>query len=85
MRENGGRTECVLQGVERELSFFCPGEGGVFAREASEGSDDLGVIVDKTSIEVGETKEGLDRFHVVRSWPVSDDAGLRRVHCNTGG
>ena len=43
------------------------------------------VVVDESSVEVGESEEGLDCLDVMRLGPGSDDLGFGLVHRNPRG
>ncbi|KIO04543.1 hypothetical protein M404DRAFT_142950, partial [Pisolithus tinctorius Marx 270] len=53
--------------------------------EASEGNDDVGVVINETSVEIGETKEGLDVSHLLQLRPVVDCLNLLGGHGETRG
>ena len=44
----------------------------VFLDEVDEGSGDVGVVRDETSVEVGEAEERPNVFDFLRGWPAGD-------------
>jgi hypothetical protein len=76
MREYWSSCEGGLEGIESRLAGACPGPRGGFARQASERNDYIRVVIDKSSIEVGEAQKRLDIPDVPRAWPVLDDLYL---------
>jgi hypothetical protein len=54
----------LLQAFERLLLSFAPSPYYVLLGKLCEWSGDVGVILDKRSVEVRESQEGLDVFYV---------------------
>ena len=52
----------------------------VFLGEVNEGSGDIGVVRDETSVKVGEAKEGSNIFDFFRGWPTGNAVQLDRIH-----
>ena len=52
-------SEGLLEGVERFPTIFGEAPGDVFPRKTGKRKDDFGVGGDETSVEVGESEEGL--------------------------
>ncbi|KIO02723.1 hypothetical protein M404DRAFT_147345, partial [Pisolithus tinctorius Marx 270] len=55
------------------------------SREASEQNDDVGVVINESSVEICETKERLDVLHLPQLRPVADCLNLLSGHGETGG
>ncbi|KIO05710.1 hypothetical protein M404DRAFT_140347, partial [Pisolithus tinctorius Marx 270] len=53
--------------------------------EVSEWNDDVGVVINESSVEVHETKERLDVSHLLWLRPVMDHLNLLSRHGETGG
>lgn len=85
MREYGGGLKGGFKLVEGELAGVSPLEGGIFLGQVSKGADNFGVIVDKSSVEIGETKEGLNLLECSGGWPSVNGSGFGAVHGNTFG
>jgi len=76
MGKNGCGGECIFEEVEGRVGFFFKIEGNTFMSELSQRNNDVGVIVDESVVEVGETEEGLDVFDFPRLRPVPDGLDL---------
>jgi len=72
MGKNGCGGECIFEEVEGGAGFFFKIEGNTLMSELSQRNNDVGVIVDESAVEVGETEEGLDVFDFPRLRPVAD-------------
>ena len=64
--------------------------GGPIPRESllgeiEEGASDVGIVRDESSVEIGETKERADVFHLGGGWPTGDSIKLDRVHGQLAG
>jgi len=61
------------------------GEGprNLFAGEAGKQEDDVRVMVDKSLVEVGKSKEGLNVLNFSGLRPILDDFDLGLVHSQT--
>ena len=55
--ENRGGGEDCLEGIKGGLLGFGPGPGVILASEEDNGSDNIGVVRDKLSIEIHKPKE----------------------------
>ena len=78
--QNWSGSECLLQVVKGGTHFFIKLEAGVFVCKAGERNDNIGVVVDEASVEVGETKEGLDILDFPWLGPVLYDFDLVGSH-----
>jgi len=78
MREDRSLGKSLLEGAECGVGLGIPVPRCVFAGEASEGYNDVGIVEDETSVEVGKAKEGLNLLEILRSWPLENsvDFGL---------
>ncbi|KIO00453.1 hypothetical protein M404DRAFT_152859 [Pisolithus tinctorius Marx 270] len=85
MSENGSGAEGILQAEESGAALLGKVPRSTLSREASERNDDVGVVINESSIEIGETKEGLDVSHLPRLRPVADCLNLLGRHGETGG
>ena len=70
--ENGFRKEEVLEGIEGGLTRGGPIPREVFLGEVEEGASDIGVVGDELSVEIGETKERANVFHLGWCGPICD-------------
>ena len=57
----------------------------VFLSEVDEGTGDVGVIWNKSTVEVGEAKEGVYILDFSWGWPLGDAIKLDRVHSELAG
>jgi len=78
MHEDQSLGKSLLEGVEHGVGLGIPVPRRIFAGEVSEGYDDVRIVEDETSVEVGEAKEGLNLLEILRSWPLENsiDFGL---------
>src|SRR5438128_11510164 len=72
MGKDGSCREGLFEGVERTPTLLGKVPRGVLSGEPSEGDHDVGVIVNETTIEVGEAQEGLDVLYPSGLRPVAD-------------
>ncbi|KIO14045.1 hypothetical protein M404DRAFT_121769 [Pisolithus tinctorius Marx 270] len=85
MSENRSGAEGILQAEESGVALLGKVPRSTLSREASERNDDVGVVINESSIEIGETKEGLDVSHLPQLRPVMDCLNLLGGHGETGG
>ncbi|KIN96033.1 hypothetical protein M404DRAFT_164424 [Pisolithus tinctorius Marx 270] len=85
MSENGSGAEGILQAEESGAALLAKVPRSTLSREASEWSDDVGVVINESSIEICETKERPDVSHLLRLRPVADCLNLLSGHGETGG
>ena len=62
-----------------------PIPGKVFLCEVEEGSSDVGVVGNKPTVEIGESKERANVFHFSWHRPVCDAVEFDRVHGQLAG
>src|SRR3954452_304004 len=80
MRQDGSSGKRGLQILKRFPALRGKVPWSILARKTSEGNDDAGVILDESTIEVGEPKEGLDVADFSGFRPVLDRFDFGRVH-----
>ena len=78
--EDGFRKEETFEGVEGGLARRGPIPGEVFLGKVKEGASDVGVVGDEPSVEVGESKERANVFHLGWRGPVCDAVEFDGVH-----
>ena len=78
--ENWLGEEEAFEGVEGGLARRGPVPGEVLFGEVEERASVVGVIGDEVSVEIGETKERADIFHLSWSWPAGDPVELYWIH-----
>jgi len=78
MCEDQSLGKSLLEGVECGVSLGIPVPRRILAGEASEGHNNVGIVEDEMSVEVGEAKEGLNLLEILWSWPLENsiDFGL---------
>ncbi|KIO02106.1 hypothetical protein M404DRAFT_148495 [Pisolithus tinctorius Marx 270] len=85
MSENRSGAEGILQVEESGAALLRKVPRSTLSREASEWNDDVGVVINESSIEICETKERLDVSHLLWLRPVVDCLDLLSRHGETGG
>jgi len=85
MSEDRSGGECIFEKVEGVVGFLVEVEGGTFVSKAGERNNDVRVVVNESTVEVGEAQEGLDVFHLPRLGPVADGLDLVCSHGETVG
>ncbi|KIO00230.1 hypothetical protein M404DRAFT_152992 [Pisolithus tinctorius Marx 270] len=83
--ENRSGAEGILQAEESGVALLGKVPRSTLSHEASEWNDDVGVVINESSVEVCETKERLDVSHLPRLRPVVDCLNLLSRHGETGG
>ena len=78
--KDGFREEEAFEGIEGGLARRGPVPGEVLLGEVEEGASDVGVVGNEPTVEVGESKEGANVFHLSWHRPVCDAVELDRVH-----
>ena len=76
--ESGGESR--FQGVESGLAVIRPKPRNVFSGEAGHQSDNIGVSMDKTVIEIGKSGERLYIFDLLWSGPFLYGFNFSHVH-----
>ena len=67
--ENGGRGENFFERVKGSLLRRRPSPRDVFLSESGEWSDEVGVVGDEFSVEVGKAQERLNTFNKGGGFP----------------
>jgi len=80
MGEDWSGGECIFEEVEGVAGFLVEVEGGTFVSKAGEWNNDVGVVVNESTVEVSEAQEGLDVFHLPQLGPVVDGLDLVCSH-----
>ena len=80
MRENRSGGKGRLERFKGFSSVVSEVPFDSFASESSERNDDIGVIGDEATIEIGEAKEGLDVLHLSGFRPILDGLDLSGIH-----
>ncbi|KIO07371.1 hypothetical protein M404DRAFT_136629, partial [Pisolithus tinctorius Marx 270] len=77
--------EGILQAEESGAALLGKVPRSTLSHEASEWNDDVGVVINESSIEICETKERLDVLHLLRLRPVTDCLNHLSGHGETRG
>jgi len=85
MSEDRSRGECIFEEIEGVAGFLVEVEGGTFVSKAGERDNDVGIVVNESTVEVSEAQEGLDVFHLLQLGPVADGLDLVCGHGETVG
>ena len=72
MSEDRSRSEGLLQEVESRVTVIGEFPRSVFAGEPHKRNNNVGVVVDESTVEVCESKEGLDVLNFLQFWPVGN-------------
>ncbi|KIO08948.1 hypothetical protein M404DRAFT_132862 [Pisolithus tinctorius Marx 270] len=83
--ENRGGAEGSCQAEESGVALLEKVPRSTLSHEASEWNDDVGVVINESSVEICETKERLDVSHLPQLRPVMDCLNLLSGHGETGG
>ena len=78
--KDGFGEEKTFERVEGGLARRGPIPGEVLLGEVKEGSGDIGIVRDESSVEIGETKERANIFHLSWCGPTCDAIKFDRVH-----
>ena len=78
--KDGFGEEEVFERVEGGLARGRPVPGKVLLGEVEEGASDVGVVGDESTVEVGESEEGANIFHLGWRRPVCNAVELDGVH-----
>jgi hypothetical protein len=81
--EDRSRGESFLQSFKRLFTVVRKVPRNAFPSEACKRNNDSGIVMNETTIEVGETKEGLDVLDGARFGPVANDFNLVVIHLET--
>ncbi|KIN96459.1 hypothetical protein M404DRAFT_163016, partial [Pisolithus tinctorius Marx 270] len=77
--------EGILQVEEGGVALLRKVPRSTLSHEASEWNDDVGVVINESSVEVCKAKEGLDVSHLLWLRPVADCLNLLSGHGETRG
>ena len=77
--------EEMFEGIKGGLARGGPVPGEVLLGEVEERASDIGVIGDESSVEIGETKERANVFHLGWCRPICDAVELDGVHGQLAG
>ena len=80
MRKDRGGCKSHLEGFECLSALGGEVPWGAFSGESCEGNRDIRVAVNESSIEIGETEEGLYIANLLRLGPVLDHLDLLLAH-----
>ena len=83
--KDGLGEEKTFEGVKGGLARRGPVPGKVLLGEVEEGAGDVGIVRDESPVEVGETKERANVFHLGWGWPTCDAVELDGVHGQLAG
>jgi len=78
--ENGFRQEKGFKGVKGSLTSGSPVPLKVLFGEVDEGTGDIGVVGDESTVEVGEAKERVYIFDFCGGWPFGNPIEFDGVH-----
>ena len=77
--------EETFEGIKGGLAGGGPIPREIFLSEVEERASDVGIVRDESSVEIGETKERADIFHLGGGWPTGDSIEFDRVHGQLAG
>ncbi|KIO03370.1 hypothetical protein M404DRAFT_145629 [Pisolithus tinctorius Marx 270] len=83
--EDRSRAEGILQVEESRAALLGKVPRSTLSREVSEWNNDVGVVINESSVEICKTKERLDVSHLPWLRPVLDCLNLLSRHGETGG
>ncbi|KIN95104.1 hypothetical protein M404DRAFT_166753 [Pisolithus tinctorius Marx 270] len=83
--ENRSGAEGILQVEESGAALLGKVPRSTLSHEASEQNDNVGVVINESSVEICESKERLDVSHLPRLRPVADCLNLLSRHGETRG
>jgi hypothetical protein len=83
VREDGCGGESSLQGIEGAATVVGKQPRSTLASKASKRNNNVGIIMNKTAVEVGEAKERLNVFNFPRLRPVTDGLDFVGRHGET--
>ena len=75
--------KCYLECVEGCVAFVVPAEQYILAKQPTDWGSDFGVGLDKTSVEIRKSKEGLHILDGLWCWPVEYCFNLLFVHLDS--
>ena len=80
--DDGGSGEGVNKSLKGRFLVGCPNEGYIFFGQGKQRSCNVGVILDKATIEVAKAEEGLQVLEFLRLWLFCNARDFGRVHFN---
>ncbi|KIO14405.1 hypothetical protein M404DRAFT_120976 [Pisolithus tinctorius Marx 270] len=83
--ENRSGAEGILQAEESGVALLRKVPRSTLSHEASERNDDVGVVINESSVEVCKAEERLDVSHLPQLRPVTNCLNLLSRHGETGG
>ncbi|KIN94659.1 hypothetical protein M404DRAFT_167645 [Pisolithus tinctorius Marx 270] len=83
--EDRSGAEGILQAEKSGAALLRKVPRSTLLHEASERNDNVRAVINETSVEIGETKEGLDVSHLLQLRPVMDCLNLLGGHGETRG
>src|ERR1700730_16099310 len=84
MQDDRSGGEGGFQGVECGLAVIRPEPRSIFSGKAGHWSDDVGVSMDETAVEIGKSEERLYVFNLPQSGPFLYHFNLSHVHRKSG-
>ena len=83
--KDGFGEEETFEGIKRGLARRGPVPGEVLLGEVEERASDIGVIGDESSVEIGETEERANIFHLSWCRPICDAVEFDGIHGQLAG
>ena len=83
MSDHQSTSECLFISSESIPAVVGEVPQSSFPGEAGQWDDDVGVVVDESSVEIGEAEEGLDVLDFARFGPILNDLDFCGIHCKT--
>src|SRR6266481_5470576 len=78
--EDWSHSESLLQGLEGCTALISKVPGNTLVGEPHKWNCDLGIFVNEATVEVGESKEGLNVFNLLGLGPVLDNLDFVGCH-----
>ena len=78
MSENRSKGKSLLQEVESRATIVGEFPRSVLVGKLHERNNDVGVVMDESTVEVRESEEGLDVLNLLQFQPIGD--GLNFLH-----
>ena len=83
--EDGFCKEEVFEGIKGGLAGGGPIPREILLSEVEERASDIGIVRNESLVEIGETKERADVFHLGGGWPTGDSIEFNWVHGQLAG
>ena len=84
-KDGSCREGYYFEGIEQTPTLLGKVPRGVLLGEPSEGDHDVGVIINESTIEIGEAQKGLDILYLSGLRPVADGLDFVLGHCQSRG